>query len=126
MKKFSLWIVSLLSGVIIITAASPLFAADIVPVGGSAVNAYADPAQPINTLYDKIYTVITYVAGALALIFITYNGIQYISSGGDAGKAKTARANIINTIIGIAIIGAAYFIIRLAETIGNTVFNRVV
>lgn len=78
----------------------------------------------LGNIYGKVFYIFTLVAGFLAVGFFIYNGIRYISAAGDATKLKTARAAMINTLIGIAIITATYWIIRLSQTIGNTVFFR--
>ena len=59
------------------------------------------------------------LGGVLAVIYIIYMGIQYISSAGNADKAKLARGGIINAIIGIVVIMTAYFIVHFAVTLGT-------
>lgn len=49
----------------------------------------------------------------LALIFITYAGIQWIMSGGDKTKVEAARGRIIYAIVGLVIMLLAYFIVKL-------------
>jgi hypothetical protein len=73
----------------------------------------------LNTTFDGIINTITLIAGIAAIIFLIYYGILYITSQGNADKTKIARAGIINAVIGIIIITAAYAIIRLAVTLGN-------
>ena len=73
----------------------------------------------IGALFAKVFQIATLLAGILAVLFIVYNGIQYILSAGDAAKMKAARSNILNIIIGIIIIVAAYSIIRFAQTLGG-------
>lgn len=72
---------------------------------------------------NTILSVITLVAGVLAVFYLIWSGIQYITSTGNPEKAKSARQGIINAVIGIIIIVAAYFIIRLAISGGNTLVN---
>jgi hypothetical protein len=73
------------------------------------------------TLAGNVITYLLFAAGFLAVLYLIYNGIQYITSAGNADKVKTARAGIINAVIGIAVIAAAYFIINFALNVGNTV-----
>lgn len=40
-------------------------------------------------------------------------GVQYISSQGDANKAKTAMSSITNAIIGLVVAFAAYALVSL-------------
>lgn len=43
------------------------------------------------------------IGGILAIIFIIYGGIQYISSQGEPDKTNHARQTIINAVIGLVI-----------------------
>lgn len=57
------------------------------------------------------------IAGALAVIYLIYGGIMYIT-GGEKGAEK-ARAVITNAIIGLVIIAIATTIVQLVKrTIG--------
>ena len=50
-------------------------------------------------------------AGALAVIYLIYGGMLYITAGGDAEKATKGRTALINAIIGIIIILLALIIV---------------
>jgi len=75
----------------------------------------------LNTLWGQILTIMYLVLGALAVIMLIIAGIQYIISSGQPELVKKARQNIINTILGILILGGSYAIIRLAVTIASAV-----
>ena len=86
-----------------------------------------------STLYDSVHTflttgtfsnlfnAITLAAGTLAIGYLIWAGIQYITAGGSPDKAKAARAGIVNAVIGIIIITSAYAIIRVGVTIGAAI-----
>ncbi|EKD56479.1 MAG: hypothetical protein ACD_58C00176G0003, partial [uncultured bacterium] len=60
-------------------------------------------------LTDTAVTVINLIlliAGILAVIYLIYSGILYITAGGDTGKAEKGRTGIVNAIIGLVIISA--------------------
>lgn len=57
------------------------------------------------------------IAATLAVIFIIYSGIQWIISGGDPGKIASARARMIYSIIGLVVVAAAFFIVRVVITV---------
>jgi hypothetical protein len=86
---------------------------------GSSFKLTGDSTLTINNLTRSATDVIGIVAGALAVIYILWYGVQYILSGGSADKTKAARQGIINGVIGIAIITAAYAFIRFAVAIGE-------
>jgi len=88
-------------------------------------------AQPINiapggqftnlnriTVGSLISAIIILVLVAAALLFffmLVWGGINYITSGGDKGKAETARGQITAALIGLVIVFAAWAIIQLVN-----------
>jgi len=57
------------------------------------------------------------LAGAIAVIYLIYGGLLYITAGGDAEKATKGRTALINAIIGIVIIALAYLIVTWVSSI---------
>lgn len=93
-----------------------------IPVQSVDINGNGGTLQDIiNTLGGNIINVVLLIAGVLAVLFLIYNGVVYITSAGNADRVKSARAGIINAVIGIIVIVATYFIIRFAVGIGNSV-----
>ena len=92
----------------------------------------ADPRTNTNAdaqlaeIFKKATLLLEQIALALAVIYLIYAGVQYITSGGSPDKAKAARAGIINAIIGIVVIVASYAIIRFGVSIGITVNDAVI
>jgi len=72
-----------------------------------------------NLLLDNA----TLIAGTLAVFFLIWGGISYITSAGDSAKAKAARATIVNVIIGVVVIVSAIAIIRFGVGIGQSLTN---
>jgi len=68
----------------------------------------------LGQLVDNIITLILYAAGALAVIYLLYSGILYITAGGDDAKATKARTGIVNAVIGIIVIVLAFVIEKAA------------
>ena len=91
------------------------------PTGADFDTNPTDISDTIRTLVPKVLDVVLLIAGVLAVFYLIWSGVQYITSGGNADKVKVARAGIINAIIGIIIIMGAFFIIRLAVGAGTTV-----
>lgn len=89
------------------------------PVGqpNQAVNAN----NVINNVYTEVLGILLLLAGGLAVIYIVWNGILYITSAGSAEKAKAARSGVINGVFGVMIVVAAFGILRLSLLIGNWV-----
>jgi len=52
----------------------------------------------------NIVNVVLIVIGILAVFYLVYGGVMYVTSGGDSEKASKGRTAITNAIIGIVII----------------------
>lgn len=49
----------------------------------------------------------------LALAFIIYSGIQWVTSGGDKQKLQAARSRLTFTIIGLIVIALSFVIVQI-------------
>jgi len=90
-------------------------------------SAYVEPQVVICNLLNKVKVIIAAVGFGIAVIMLIVGGIKYMTSQGDAEKAKSARSLIVNALIGIAIIVGAVFILQLVEgfLVGGNVMNPV-
>jgi hypothetical protein len=67
-----------------------------------------DPQQiVVNAINYSLFFI-----GALALIFVVYGGILFVTSGGDAEKTTKARNTLLYAIIGIIVVVLAYVLIN--------------
>lgn len=72
-------------------------------------------------LVNRVVGILLFIAGAVAVIYLLWSGVQYVTAGGDDEKATSARKGIINAIIGIVIVSAAFLIFNASvATVGNT------
>jgi len=60
-----------------------------------------------------------WVVGLLAVLYLIYGGVLYITAGGDAEKANKGRTAITNAIIGIVIVMLALVIFSTAVNLGS-------
>jgi hypothetical protein len=65
-----------------------------------------------NSLLVKATNFIALIAGIAATILIVIGGIQYVTSGGSPESAGNAKRTIIYSLIGIAVIVLAKFIVQ--------------
>ena len=61
----------------------------------------------------KIYNFVKYIASVVAVIFLLYAGISYMTSGADPRKRDTSKNIATYVIIGLLIIWAAPMIVEL-------------
>ena len=71
-------------------------------------------ANQIGPIVGAAVTFILIVAVLIALFFLIFGGIRWITSGGDKAKVESARGTIIAAIIGLVIAFLAFFILSLA------------
>lgn len=84
-------------------------------------NSLGIPNNSANTSsIQPIMNVVYMLAGAIAVIVIIIAGINYASSGGDAGKMAKAKSTILYAIVGLIVVGTAFmitaYVARIAET----------
>lgn len=77
------------------------------------------PAIPVvpsdtkfSTLVGGIINIALYVGGGIAVLYLIYGGITYVTAGADQEKATQARTIIVNAIIGIVIIALALVLVN--------------
>jgi hypothetical protein len=71
------------------------------------------------------FILIALIAAALIFFFmLIIGGIKYITSGGDKGKAETARGMITAALIGLVIVFSAWAIVQLIQAFfGVSIFT---
>lgn len=91
----------------------------ITPVGSADPSGSTNATGLISNLTDNLVGFLFLIGGILAVIYLLWSGLQYITAGGSPDKAKVARQGIINAVIGIVIMMATFAIIRFATGVGG-------
>lgn len=71
----------------------------------------------LEAIIKNILGWVLVLAAMIAVIYLVYGGILYITAGGDAEKATKGRTALINAIIGIIIIVLAFTILQFVAKI---------
>ena len=118
MKKLSALVIALTAYLATAFPASAQIGGNLCPVNpttGSAMN-----FNPLCSLYlnsqnliGNIFNIIFIVVVVLALAFLIYGGIKWITSGGDKAGVESARNMIVADLVGLVIAFLAYFIIQI-------------
>lgn len=95
--------------VLLIALFAAMFVLQLVLVKAADTTTYDQILQPIQAIYDLVKYSVTIIAG-LVLLFA---GITYITAGSDPGKRDKAKNMIMYVLIGLAVIWAAPFIVKL-------------
>ena len=80
------------------------------PIGGIAGSQAL--TGPGGLIY-RIISLLLFVAGALAVLFIIIGGYQYITAAGNEEQSEKGKKTLINAIIGVVVIILAYVIINV-------------
>ena len=70
-------------------------------------------ASDTGRIISTIITFLLIAAVVIALFYLIYGGIRWITSGGDKGKVDEARKHVIAAIVGLIVAFVAYFIIQI-------------
>lgn len=117
LKSFKLIALAILSSLIGLTLATPTFAIDpcdasLPPTVLEANGCDNNTKDALPTVVQNILNVIIGITGIIAVIFIIIGGVQYMTSAGDAGKAKKARDTILYAVIGLVVVILAFAIVN--------------
>lgn len=66
----------------------------------------------IIQVITRVVNVFLAIVAIIAVIFVIWGGVQYIISGGDEGKAESAKKTILYAIVGIIIIGLSAVVVN--------------
>ena len=104
-----------------------------------AVNNDLDPCKEANTVLSAacagkdlsigkvvgfVVTIAFVIAILVALFFLIWGGIKWITSGGDKGGVESARNQIVAAVIGLVIVFLAFFILNLVlQLFGLSLFS---
>ncbi|MEK9155844.1 MAG: hypothetical protein AAB360_00885 [Patescibacteria group bacterium] len=78
----------------------------------SGGTAFATGTDNIAGLITGIVNILLMIASALAVLYLIYSGILYITAAGNPDNAKKGQQGVVNAIIGIAVIVLSYAIVR--------------
>lgn len=78
----------------------------------------ADPLTGNNGALQSVVTILAFVGGIIAAIFVVIGGIKYITSNGDSSQVASAKNTIIYALIGVVVAA-------LARQLINFVLSRV-
>ena len=61
-------------------------------------------------VFENIARFMAVLGGMIAVIFVVYAGIQWMTAAGDPQKIAQARSSLIGTVVGLVVVGAAFVI----------------
>ena len=98
------------------------YAADVSKLPGINVNEDSEYTKlTLQQLILKFINIFLWVAGVLAVIYLIYSGILYITAAGNPDAAKKGQQGIVNAVIGIVVIALTFVIIGTLNNFGTNV-----
>jgi cytochrome bd-type quinol oxidase subunit 2 len=91
-------------------AASSAMAVDAIDTEIKAPTGFA---TDIGSLFNSLLNIVMLIAALLVFAYLIMGGIEWITSGGDKGKAESARNKLTSAVIGLIIVAASYAIFTL-------------
>ena len=76
-------------------------------------NLCALDATKLGPIIGAIVTFLLIAVAIIALFFLIYGGLRWVTSGGDKGKVDEARKTVIAAIVGLVIAFLAFFILQV-------------
>lgn len=82
-------------------------------------NTYSPPPGMVNPEIDPAsipqlgFSLLLYAAGALAIGYLMFGGIKWITSRGDKVAVESARRHIVAAVIGLVVVVSAFFILQV-------------
>ena len=64
----------------------------------------------IGTIIGNLINIVLSILGFVLVILIIWSGIEWMTAGGETEKVETAKTRLMNSIIGLAIVLAAWAI----------------
>lgn len=98
----------------------PAFALTLCPNDPNANNfskLCAEGSLDVNLIIKSAIQILLIAAVIVALVFLIWGGIKWITSGGDKTKVESARGTVIGAIIGLIIAFAAFFVLNIVASL---------
>lgn len=92
------------------------------PVTGNTTTGLNTP-EGIAKLIINIASFVTYVVGAISVLFLVYGGFLYVTDTGDDKNSGKAKKILVNAVIGLII---AIVAITVVSVIGNIVSGTLI
>ena len=67
----------------------------------------------VNAAWENLRNIVMPILSGLAVLFLIWAGIQYITAGGNPEKVKRARQNILNIVLAIILLISIYTLLGL-------------
>ena len=86
-------------------------------IGTSSIpTGYVSPSNAASRIQAAFNIILIFVV-IMATFFIIKSGLDYVTSGGDAGKVKAAQGAMTYAVLGLIVAGVAFAVIKIVSGI---------
>ena len=85
----------------------------------AAASGASSASSAICTVLENIQALLWSIAGGLAVVVITLQGVKWIGSAEDAGARKSAKMGVIHAVVGLIIVILATWIVQMIFPFGS-------
>jgi len=97
-----------------------IFAGSLLTAGfAAAASGLASATTAICTVLENIQALLWSIAGGVAIVVITLQGIKWTGSAEDPGARKAAKQGVIHAVIGLLIVLLATWIVYMIFPFGG-------
>lgn len=96
---------------------APIYAADTISIKTSTSDFDSLEDLTVPGIISGAISLILIVVAIVFFFILVLGGLRWVTSGGDEKKVGEARAQITNALIGLAIVFAAWAIMKLIGTV---------
>lgn len=97
--------------------AVPAYAADKISLSPSTSDFKPLTSITISSIISGAISLVMLVVALVFFFILIMGGLRWVMSGGDQKNVESARNQITNALIGLAIVFAAFAIMKLIETV---------
>lgn len=101
----------------ITAGASAFYATMFYYVHALAADTYQGPTGNVESFAFRIINYVLAAAGLVAVVYLIIGGFNYITSGGNEETTKKAVRTLLNAVIGLVVIFAAYAIVVTVQRV---------
>ncbi len=69
--------------------------------------------QTVPELIARVVSMLLFITGGIAVLFLIIGGYWYITSGGNEEQAEKGKKTLVNAIIGVVIVVMSYVIVNV-------------
>lgn len=82
-----------------------------------ALGGYGSTGAGLKNFITSALSAAVTIAGLAFFVYLLYGGLMYLTAAGDEKNLEKAKKTLSNGLIGLVIVAATWFIIRIVETV---------